>query len=103
MKAKETGIPLSSPSAMTEERISQLEELGFVWALRGDAKRDADDFDASEEVIEEPDTIQDDDDNLNVTSNTLSEPTQGELLEEVVDGSVVDDPLMRDAMEHAEI
>ena len=34
MKAKEAGKP-SSNSAMNEDRIAQLEELGFVWALRG--------------------------------------------------------------------
>ena len=34
MKAKEAGKPTSS-SAMNEERIALLEELGFVWALRG--------------------------------------------------------------------
>jgi len=34
MKAKEAGKPAST-SAMNEDRIEQLEDLGFVWALRG--------------------------------------------------------------------
>ena len=34
-KAKESGQPLTGATAMNEERIRQLEELGFVWALRG--------------------------------------------------------------------
>jgi hypothetical protein len=43
MKAKETGQPLTGTTAMSEERIRLLEELGFVWALRGlDGKKEAD-------------------------------------------------------------
>jgi hypothetical protein len=43
MKAKESGQPLSGMSAMNEERIRQLGELDFVWALRGvDGKKEAD-------------------------------------------------------------
>ncbi|KAL7572037.1 hypothetical protein ACA910_001690 [Epithemia clementina (nom. ined.)] len=34
-KAKESGQHVNGASAMNEERIRQLEELGFVWALRG--------------------------------------------------------------------
>jgi len=35
LKAKESGEQSSGASAMNEERIQQLEELGFVWSLRG--------------------------------------------------------------------
>eukprot|EP00550_Attheya_septentrionalis_P004429 CAMPEP_0198283158 /NCGR_PEP_ID=MMETSP1449-20131203/2828_1 /TAXON_ID=420275 /ORGANISM="Attheya septentrionalis, Strain CCMP2084" /LENGTH=1129 /DNA_ID=CAMNT_0043979683 /DNA_START=92 /DNA_END=3481 /DNA_ORIENTATION=+ len=39
LKAKELGVRYvddkESPSAMNDERVAQLEELGFVWALRG--------------------------------------------------------------------
>jgi len=35
MKAKETGESVSGAAAMNESRIRILEELGFVWALRG--------------------------------------------------------------------
>jgi hypothetical protein len=35
LKAQESGQQLSGASAMNEERIRQLEELEFVWALRG--------------------------------------------------------------------
>lgn len=35
MKAKETGETISGAVAMNESRIHLLEELGFVWALRG--------------------------------------------------------------------
>ena len=35
MKAKEAGKAASLNSAMSEDRIAQLDELGFVWALRG--------------------------------------------------------------------
>ena len=34
-RAKETGITVNGATAMNEERIRELEELGFVWALRG--------------------------------------------------------------------
>eukprot|EP00339_Tiarina_fusa_P008798 CAMPEP_0117025770 /NCGR_PEP_ID=MMETSP0472-20121206/19007_1 /TAXON_ID=693140 ORGANISM="Tiarina fusus, Strain LIS" /NCGR_SAMPLE_ID=MMETSP0472 /ASSEMBLY_ACC=CAM_ASM_000603 /LENGTH=877 /DNA_ID=CAMNT_0004732585 /DNA_START=316 /DNA_END=2949 /DNA_ORIENTATION=- len=34
MKSKETGTPPSGSTAMNDERIRELEELGFVWALR---------------------------------------------------------------------
>ena len=34
-KAKEKGQQVTGASAMNEERIQQLEDLGFVWALRG--------------------------------------------------------------------
>jgi hypothetical protein len=35
MKAKEAGEAVSGAAAMNESRIQLLEELGFVWALRG--------------------------------------------------------------------
>ena len=35
MKAKETGQTLTGAAAMNEDRIHELQELGFVWALRG--------------------------------------------------------------------
>lgn len=35
MKAKETGVPLPGAAAMNETRIKLLEDLGFVWTLRG--------------------------------------------------------------------
>jgi hypothetical protein len=35
MRAKETGTTVTGSTAMNEERIRELEELGFVWALRG--------------------------------------------------------------------
>eukprot|EP00934_Nitzschia_sp_Nitz4_P001966 Nitzschia sp. Nitz4//scaffold107_size73032//27795//30897//NITZ4_005759-RA/size73032-augustus-gene-0.100-mRNA-1//-1//CDS//3329532590//1966//frame0 len=38
MRAKETGMNVST--SMNEERIMTLEELGFVWALRGTAPED---------------------------------------------------------------
>jgi hypothetical protein len=57
MKAKESGQPLSGMSAMNEERIRQLEELNFAWALRGvDGKKEAD---LNEAGIIEDETIQD--------------------------------------------
>jgi hypothetical protein len=34
MKSKETGMPPSGSTAMNEDRIRELGELGFVWALR---------------------------------------------------------------------
>jgi hypothetical protein len=47
MKAKESGQPLSGMSAMNEERIRQLGELEFVWALRGvEGKKEADSTEA---------------------------------------------------------
>lgn len=33
MKSKETGVPVAT--SMNEDRIRELEEMGFVWALRG--------------------------------------------------------------------
>lgn len=33
MRSKETGVPVTT--SMNEDRIRELEELGFVWALRG--------------------------------------------------------------------
>ena len=41
MKAKETGASLNTP--MNEDRIRQLEDLGFVWALRGGSGKDCQD------------------------------------------------------------
>lgn len=38
MQAKETGVAVST--SMNEERIATLEELGFVWALRGSVQDD---------------------------------------------------------------
>lgn len=35
MKAKETGESVSGATMMNESRIRLLEEIGFVWALRG--------------------------------------------------------------------
>ena len=35
MKSKESGNPIPGASSMNEDRIRQLEEVGFVWALRG--------------------------------------------------------------------
>ena len=41
-RAKETGI---GSTAFNEDRIRELKELGFVWALRGgEGKRDDDDY-----------------------------------------------------------
>lgn len=48
MKAKEEGKQISNMTLMTEERLQQLNELGFVFNLRGgqDEKKDADTVDA---------------------------------------------------------
>jgi hypothetical protein len=35
MKAKQAGETVSAASTMSENRIRNLEELGFVWVLRG--------------------------------------------------------------------
>jgi len=40
VKAKEAGEPIIS--AMNEDRIRQLEQLGFVWNIRGETRRDND-------------------------------------------------------------
>lgn len=39
MKSKETGIPVPGAAAMNEDRIAELNELGFAWALRGSDNR----------------------------------------------------------------
>jgi hypothetical protein len=46
MKAKEKGQPDSTISSMNEERINQLNELGFVWSVRSEDgdKDDSDEF-----------------------------------------------------------
>jgi hypothetical protein len=44
MKAKETGQMLTGATAINDARIAELEELGFIWALRGsDGKKEPDD------------------------------------------------------------
>lgn len=40
MKAKEDGRNPASVSSMTEERIRLLENLGFIWSLRGQDGRE---------------------------------------------------------------
>ncbi len=40
LRSKETGLPIST--SMNEDRIRELEELGFVWALRGSTIEDTD-------------------------------------------------------------
>jgi hypothetical protein len=35
-RAKETGIAITDVPGMNEDRFRALEELGFVWALRGE-------------------------------------------------------------------
>jgi hypothetical protein len=35
LKAKEAGDEASMKSAMNEDRVAELEEMGFIWALRG--------------------------------------------------------------------
>lgn len=40
MRCKETGLPIST--SMNEDRIRELEELGFVWGLRGSAIEETD-------------------------------------------------------------
>lgn len=83
---------------MNEERINQLEELGFVWALRGDPKRDAD-FDG-DDVMDDGEVVQDDK-KLHVTHDVITEPTPGEVL--VCQPCAVGDPMLRDAVDQAEI
>jgi hypothetical protein len=93
MKAKESGQPLSGTSAMNEERIRQLEELDFAWALRGvDGKKEADSAEAG--------TIEDE-----VTQDTGELPSgeahHGRLDGEV--GHVNGDAVVQHAIDHAEI
>jgi hypothetical protein len=38
MNAKINGHDVEEVSAMTEDRIRKLEDLGFIWVLRGDGK-----------------------------------------------------------------
>jgi hypothetical protein len=94
MKAKESGQPLSGMSAMNEERIRQLEELGFAWALRGvDGKKEAD---STEVGTIEDEAMQD--------SGALpsGEAHHGHMDAEV--GHPNDDSeVFHDAIEHAEI
>jgi len=48
MKAKEAGEVLPGMSlGMNENRIQLLEELGFVWTLRGEPKRELDTLDSA--------------------------------------------------------
>jgi Helicase associated domain len=44
MKSKDTGQPIPGSAGMDDSRVLQLEELGFIWALRGEqGKKEADD------------------------------------------------------------
>jgi hypothetical protein len=58
---EESGQPLSGMSAMNEERIRQLEELDFAWALRGvDGKKEADSTEAGiikEEAMQDSEVL----------------------------------------------
>jgi hypothetical protein len=94
MKAKESGQTLVGMSAMNEERIRQLEELGFSWSIRGvDGKKVAD--------SNEGGTIKDE--AMQDSEALLSgEPHHGHMDAEV-DHANVDTEVFHDAMDHAEI
>lgn len=93
MKAKEKGQKVPGTSAMNEDRIRQLEEIGFVWALRGEGKR-ADDPDYMEVDAIEQETMQ--------VANELTSGDQDEC-NEGVDHHDEDDAYIHAPIEQAEI
>lgn len=94
MKAKESGQALSGMSAMNEERIRQLDELDFAWALRGvDGKKEADSAEAGtikDEVMQDSGAL------------PSGEPHHGRMDGEVGHGNG-DAIVLHPAIEHAEI
>lgn len=92
-KAKESGQPISGMSAMNEERIRQLGELDFVWALRGvDGKKEADQAGAGTIGNEA----------MQVAGDLpIGESRDVHMVEEVE--HAIDDTIVRHAVEHAEI
>ena len=55
MRSKETGVPVSTN--MNEDRLRELEELGFVWALRGTVPDDVAAADAAATAVELADQV----------------------------------------------
>lgn len=88
-KNKEEGKP-TGYTAMTEDRIQQLEEIGFIWALRSGDKKDSSDQIDGDGLAHDP--------TIHVVDQP-SHPIQVDVHETIV-SEVADDAILQTVMEH---